>query len=56
MGKRITLADVAVMPAIVRMADLGLDGMWQDMPRVTRWYDEIRAHAAFKPTYYSARC
>ncbi len=52
MGKRITLADVAVMPAIVRMADLGLDGMWQDMPRVKRWYDEIRAHAAFKPTYY----
>ena len=52
MGKRITLADVAVMPAIVRMADLGLDGMWQDMPRVRRWYDEIRGHAAFKPTYY----
>ena len=48
----ITLADVAVMPAIVRMADLGLDTMWKDMPRVARWYDEIRAHAAFKPTYY----
>jgi glutathione S-transferase len=22
------------------------------MPRVSRWYDAIRAHAAFKPTYY----
>jgi glutathione S-transferase len=22
------------------------------MPRVARWYDQIRAHAAFKPTYY----
>lgn len=52
LGKNITLADVALMPAIVRMADLGLDTMWKDMPRVTRWYDEIRAHAAFKPTYY----
>src|SRR5215467_13715145 len=30
MGSRITLADVAVMPAIVRMADLGLDTMWKD--------------------------
>jgi glutathione S-transferase len=53
LGKEITLADVAVMPALVRMADLGLDHMWQDMPRIRRWYDEIRAHPAFKPTYYS---
>jgi glutathione S-transferase len=52
MGKDITLADVAVMPAIVRMADLGLDTMWREMPRIVRWYDEIRAHPAFKPTYY----
>jgi glutathione S-transferase len=51
-GKEPTLADVALMPAIVRMADLGLDTMWQEMPRVARWYDEIRAHPAFKPTYY----
>src|SRR5467141_3691852 len=46
LGKTITLADVAVMPALVRMADLGLAGMWQDLPRVARWYDEIRAQAA----------
>jgi glutathione S-transferase len=53
LGKDITLADVAVMPAVVRMADLGLDHMWQDMPRIARWYDAIRAHPAFKPTYYA---
>jgi glutathione S-transferase len=52
LGKEPTLADVALMPAIVRMADLGLDTMWQEMPRVARWYDAIRAHPAFKPTYY----
>jgi len=52
LGQEPTLADVALMPAIVRMADLGLDTMWQDMPRVARWYDAIRAHPAFKPTYY----
>ena len=52
MGKDITLADVAVMPAVVRMADLGLDTMWKDMPRIVRWYEQIRAHPAFKPTYY----
>jgi glutathione S-transferase len=52
LGAEITLADVALMPAIVRMADLNLDAMWADKPLVARWYDEIRAHAAFKPTYY----
>src|SRR6516225_4707623 len=52
LGERIRLADVALMPALVRMADLGLDTMWQGTPRVVRWFDEIRAHPAFKPTYY----
>jgi glutathione S-transferase len=52
LGRDITLADVALMPALVRMADLGLDHMWANMPRVQRWYDAIRAHRSFKPTYY----
>src|SRR5262249_45338646 len=34
MGREPTLADVAVMPALVRMADLGQDSAWQDLPRV----------------------
>jgi glutathione S-transferase len=53
MGKDITLADVAVMPALVRMADLGRDDDWADLPRVVRWFDMIRAHPAFTPTYYA---
>jgi glutathione S-transferase len=52
MGARPSLADIAVMPAIVRMADLGLDKMWADKPAIARWYDAIRAHPAFAPTYY----
>jgi glutathione S-transferase len=52
LGRDITLADVSVMPAIVRMADLGREGDWADLPRVGKWYDMIRAQAAFKPTYY----
>ncbi len=51
-GRQPTLADVAVMPAIVRMDDLGLADMWVDRPALGRWYDAIRAHPAFKPTYY----
>ncbi|HZC57936.1 MAG TPA: glutathione S-transferase family protein [Xanthobacteraceae bacterium] len=52
LGREISLADISVMPAIVRMADLGQDGAWQDLPRVQRWYDAIRAHPAFASTYY----
>ena len=52
LGARPTLADVCIMPAIVRMADLGLDTMWRDKPRIARWLEAIRAHAAFTPTYY----
>ena len=52
LGKNVTLADVAVMPALVRMDDLGLASQWQDLPRVKNWFDLIRAQPAFKPTYY----
>lgn len=52
MGERLTLADIAVMPVIVRLDDLRLDAMWSDRPTVARWYDAIRSHPAFKPTYY----
>ena len=52
LGEEISLADIALMPAIVRMADLGQETAWQDLTRVERWYDAIRAHPAFRPTYY----
>ena len=51
LGKAITLADVAVMPSLIRIDDLGLPD-WQDLPRVATWFDNIRAHPAFKPTFY----
>ena len=52
LGADITLADVAVMPAVVRMADLDRERDWADLPRVVKWYELIRAQGAFKPTYY----
>jgi glutathione S-transferase len=52
LGADISLADVAVMPALVRMDDLGLSDMWSDHSHVARWYEAIRAHPAFAPTYY----
>src|SRR5882672_12662004 len=34
LGKDVSLADISLMPAIVRMADLGQEAAWQDLPRV----------------------
>jgi glutathione S-transferase len=53
MGKELSLADIAVMPVIVRMADINMDNTWQDMPQIATWLNNIQAHEAFKPTYYS---
>jgi glutathione S-transferase len=53
LGSDLSLADIALMPAIVRMADLDREADWADLPRVQLWYDAIRAHPAFAPTYYS---
>jgi glutathione S-transferase len=52
MGERLTLADIAIMPVIVRLADINLDAGWDDKPAVARWLELIREQPAFKPTYY----
>src|SRR5271154_1698413 len=52
LGSEISLADIMVMPAIVRMADLGQEGAWEDLPRIQRWYEAIQAYPAFAPTFY----
>lgn len=52
LGRDISLADVSVMPVIVRLADLKQQQLWQDKPSIARWLDEIRAHPAYAKTYY----
>nr|WP_298688582.1 glutathione S-transferase family protein [uncultured Dongia sp.] len=52
MGRALTLADIAIMPVIVRMDDINLDGMWDQAPQIAAWLDAIRATAPFSQTYY----
>ena len=52
MGEELTLADIAVMPVIVRMDDINLHGAWKDRPAIARWLERFRAHPAFEPTFY----
>jgi glutathione S-transferase len=52
MGPSLTLADIAMMPVLVRMADLGLGTLWEGLPEVDRWLAAFRARPAFAKTYY----
>lgn len=52
MGRDLSLADVMVMPVIVRMDDIALGHLWDGFPAVAAWLDAIRATPAFAPTYY----
>jgi glutathione S-transferase len=52
MGKTLTLADIAVMPVIVRMDDINLDGAWSDRPAIANWLAMIKAHEAYETTFY----
>jgi len=52
MGAELSLADIAIMPVIVRMDDIRLSGMWQNAPAIGRWLERIRETPAFSATYY----
>lgn len=53
MGPKITLADIALMPVLVRMADINLGYIWDSFPAVSRWLDNLRNTPEFEPTYYN---
>ena len=52
MGGALTLADLAVMPVIVRMDDINLGHLWAPHPEIGAWLERLRATPAFRPTYY----
>jgi glutathione S-transferase len=52
LGPQLTLADIAMLPVLVRLADLGLGRLWESMPEVARWLAALRARPAFSKTYY----
>src|SRR4029077_17509090 len=49
---RLTLADIAIMPVIVRLEDINLTSMWDRHPAVGTWLAAIQAHPAYARTYY----
>jgi glutathione S-transferase len=51
-GDQFTLADVALVPTLVRMSDIGLADTWADKPRVADWLVRVQARPSFAKTFY----
>jgi glutathione S-transferase len=52
-GNQFTLADIALVPTLVRMADIGLAGVWCDLPRVADWLARVERRPAFSQAFYA---
>ncbi|WP_299908409.1 glutathione S-transferase family protein [uncultured Paracoccus sp.] len=52
MGRELGLADVMILPVIVRMEDIGLDHLWSDAPQIGDWLAAMQASTAYRKTYY----
>ena len=50
-GDELSIADIAMMPVIIRLEDLNLEYMWEDKPEVSYWLELIKDHHAFQPTF-----
>jgi glutathione S-transferase len=51
-GDRITLADICVLPALIRMEDLGYERLWSDRPGVVAWLARMKARPAYTIAFY----
>ncbi len=54
-GKSFSLADIGVAPYVNRLDMLSMAQMWtKSRPRVTDWFERIKARPTFKPTFLDA--
>lgn len=52
LGEQFTIADIVLIPSVVRMGDLGLSNLWSDLPHVAKWLARVSARPSFTQTYY----
>ena len=51
LGEDYTIADIVFVPTVVRMADLGLQHLWADLPEVASWFAAVQARPSFDVAY-----
>ena len=50
-GDDYSIADVLLVPTVVRMEDIGLAYLWDDVPRMAEWFERIQARPSFDIAY-----
>lgn len=51
MGEPYTIADIVLVPSVVRMQDLGLGHVWKDLPAIQTWFDRVQSRPSFDVAY-----
>lgn len=51
LGDMYSIADIVLVPTVVRMKDLGLDPIWKDLPHVQEWFDRVQERPSFDVAY-----
>lgn len=51
LGEQFSIADIVLVPTVVRMKDLGLDHVWQNLPRIRGWFDRVQSRPSFEVAY-----
>jgi glutathione S-transferase len=51
-GDEISLADLCVLPTVVRMSDIRLESVWADLPHFQAWYDRMKERPSFEKAFY----
>jgi len=51
-GSQFGIADIVLIPTVVRMADLGLSALWHDKSRVVEWLASVQGRPSFDLAFY----
>ena len=52
MGRQYTLVDAQVTPSIDRMEDMGYGYLWEDLPKMSAWWERIKARPSYSAAFY----
>ncbi len=52
LGDNFSIADIVLIPSVVRMVDLGLAHVWDDLPVVQGWLDRVLERPSFDVAYF----
>ena len=47
-----SIADIVLLPTVVRMEDLSLADMWNDLPDLSGWFKRMQNRPSFATAYY----